>query len=217
MPKVVVRCFACSLDGYSAGPGQSQSQPFGKDAIQIMNWFFPTNTFKTMLGKGGEGTRGLDDQYASKGFDNVGASIMGRNMFSPQRGPWPDLSWKGWWGDAPPFKHPVFVLTHHPRPSLSFENGTSFHFVDGAPAEVLKQAQAAAGGKDVKINGGVSTVRQFWKAGLIDELHLVLSPVFVGEGERLMGGLGVEKDYQVAGFEASEAAVHYRIVRKTKS
>ena len=213
MPKVVVRSFACSLDGYSAGLGQSQSQPFGKDALHIMDWFFPTNTFKSMIG-GGNGTQGLDDRYASKGFDNVGASIMGRNMFSPLRGPWPDESWKGWWGDAPPFKHPVFVLTHHLRPTLSFKNGTSFHFVTGTPAEVLKQAQAAAGGKDVKINGGVSTVRQFWKAGLIDELHLVLSPVFVGEGERLMGGLGVEKDYQVAAFEASEAAVHYRIVKK---
>lgn len=213
MPKVVVRSFACSLDGYSAGLEQSQSQPFGKDAIQIMNWFFPTQTFKTMIGTG-NGTKGLDDQYASKGFDNVGASIMGRNMFSPLRGPWPDESWKGWWGDTPPFKHPVFVLTHHPRPAVRFQNGTTFHFVAGAPAEVLKQAQAAAGGKDVKINGGVSTVRQFWKAGLIDELHVVLSPVFVGEGERLMGGLGVEKDYQVAGFEASEAAVHYRIVKK---
>ena len=161
------------------------------------------------------GTKGLDDSYAAKAFDGVGASIMGRNMFSPLRGPWADEDWKGWWGDNPPFKHPVFVLTHHPRPTLEFKNGTSFHFVNGSPEQVLKQAQAAAGGKDVKVNGGVSTVRAFWKARLLDELHLVMAPVFVGEGERLLGGLGVEKDYQVAGFEASEAAVHYRIVKKT--
>jgi dihydrofolate reductase len=117
-------------------------------------------------------------------------------------------------GRQPTFKHPVFVLTHHPRPTLKFENGTSFHFVDGSPEQVLERARAAAGGKDVKVNGGVSTVRAFWKARLLDELHLVMAPVFVGEGERLMGGLGVEEDYQVAGFEASEAAVHYRIVKK---
>jgi dihydrofolate reductase len=164
---------------------------------------------------GGEnGSTGLDDSYAAKAFEGVGASIMGRNMFSPLRGPWPDEDWKGWWGDNPPFKHPVFVLTHHPRPNLEFKNGTSFHFVNGSPEQVLKQAQAVADGKDVKVNGGVSTVRAFWKARLLDELHLVMAPVFVGEGERLLGGLGVEEDYQVAGFEASEAAVHYRIVKK---
>ena len=139
---------------------------------------------------------------------------MGRNMFGPLRGPWADEDWKGWWGDAPPFKHPVFVLTHHPRPTLELENGTSFHFVDGSPEQVLERARAAAGGKDVKVNGGVSTVRAFWEARLLDELHLVMAPVFLGEGERLLGGLGVEGDYQVAGFEASEAAVHYRITKK---
>ena len=214
MPKVVVRAFACSLDGFGAGLQQSQSEPFGKNAIQIMNWFFPTHTFKSMIG-GEKGTTGLDDSYAAKAFEGVGASIMGRNMFSPLRGPWANEDWKGWWGDNPPFKHPVFVLTHHPRPTLEFKNGTSFHFVNGSPEQVLKQAQAAAGGKDVKVNGGVSTVRAFWKARLLDELHLVMAPVFVGEGERLLGGLGVEEDYQVAGFEASEAAVHYRIVKKS--
>ena len=163
---------------------------------------------------GKNGSTGLDDSYAARAFEGVGASIMGRNMFSPLRGPWADEDWKGWWGDKPPFKHPVFVLTHHPRPTLEFENGTSFHFVGGSPEEVLEQAQAAAGGKDVKVNGGTATVRAFWKARLLDELHLVMAPVFVGEGERLLGGLGVEEDYQVAGFEASEAAVHYRIVKK---
>lgn len=213
MSKVVVRSFACSIDGFGAGLQQSQSEPFGKNAIQIMNWFFPTQTFKSMVGAG-QGTTGLDNSYAAKGFDGVGASIMGRNMFSPNRGPWANEDWKGWWGDAPPFKHPVFVLTHHARPELTFANGTSFHFVNGSPEDVLARAKAAAGGKDVKINGGVATVRAFWKARLIDELHLVMAPVFVGEGERLLGGLGVESDYQVTGFEASEAAVHYRIVKK---
>ncbi|MHC5537233.1 dihydrofolate reductase family protein [Singulisphaera rosea] len=213
MSKVVVRAFACSLDGFGAGLQQSLSEPFGKYAFPIMNWFFPTQTFKSMIG-GGEGSTGLDDGYAARAFDGIGASIMGRNMFSPLRGPWASEDWKGWWEGTPPFKHPVFVLTHHPRPTLEFENGTSFRFVNGSPEQVLTQAQAAAGGKDVKINGGVSTVRAFWEARLLDELHLVMSPVFVGEGERLLGGLGVEKDYQVAGFEASEAAVHYRIVKK---
>ena len=213
MSKVVVRSFACSFDGFGAGLQQTESDPFGKDALQIMNWFFPTNTFRKMIGAG-QGTTGLDDHYASLAFDGVGASIMGRNMFSPLRGDWANEDWKGWWGDAPPFKHPVFVMTHHSRPSLRFENGTSFHFVSGTPEEVLKQAKAAAGGKDVKVNGGVATVRAFWKARLIDELHLVMSSVLVGEGERLLGGLDVERDYDVVGFEASEAAVHYRIAKQ---
>src|SRR3954467_1164063 len=207
MPKVVVRIFACSLDGFGAGLGQSQSEPFGKNAFQIMNWFKSTQTFKSMVGSEG-GSTGLDDSYAAKAFEGVGASIMGRNMFSPLRGPWADEDWKGWWGNNPPFKHAVFVLTPHPRPTLEFKNGTSFHFVDGSPEQVLEQAQAAAGGKDVKVNGGGSTARAFWRARLLDELPLVIAPVFVGEGERLLGGLGVVEDYRVAGFEASEAAVH---------
>ena len=213
MPKVVVRNFACSLDGFGAGLHQTQSEPFGKNASQIMDWFKSTRTFKSMIGGEG-GSTGLDDNYASKAFEGVGASIMGRNMFSPLRGPWANEDWKGWWGDNPPFKHPVFVLTHHPRPTLEFENGTSFHFVDGSPEQVLEQARAAAGGKDVKVNGGTATVRAFWKARLLDELHLVMAPVFVGEGERLLGGV---EGYEVAGFEASDAAVHYRIVKEGRN
>ena len=215
MPKVVVRAFACSLDGYSAGLEQSQQQPFGKNAIQIMNWFFPTKTFQSMIG-GESGTTGIDDQYASKGLEGIGASIMGRNMFSPLRGPWPDESWKGWWKDAPPFKHTVFVRTHHPRPALKFANGTEFHFVQGSPVEILNLAQAAAKGKDVKVNGGVSTVREYWKAGLLDELHLVVAPVLVGEGERLFEGLfDIGNHYAVDEFKQGEKALHVRIVRKT--
>ena len=177
MPKVVVRNFACSLDGFGAGLQQTLSEPFGKNAFQIMNWFLPTRTFRSMVGREG-GSTGLDDSYAAKAFEGVGASIMGRNLFGPLRGPWADEDWKGWWGDNPPFKHPVFVLTHHPRPALEFENGTSFHFVNGSPEQVLEQAQAAAGGKDVKVNGGVSTIRAFWRARLLDELHLVMARRF---------------------------------------
>jgi dihydrofolate reductase len=198
MPEVVVRAFGCSLDGFGAGLQQSQSEPFGKNAFQIMNWFLPTRTFKSMRGVEG-GSTGLDDSYAARAFEGVGASVMGRNMFGPLRGPWADEGWKGWWGDNPPFKHPVFVLTHHPRPALEFENGTSFHFVDSSPEQVLEQARVADG------------VRAFWEARLLDELHLVMAPVFVGEGERLLGGV---EGYEVAGCEASEAAVHYRIVKK---
>ena len=153
MPKVVVRLFACSLDGFGAGLHQTQSEPFGKNAMQIMDWFKSTRTFKAMIGGEG-GSTGLDDSYASRALEGVGASIMGRNMFSPLRGPWANEDWKGWWGDNPPYKHPVFVLTHHPRPTLEFANGTSFHFVDGSPEQVLEQARAAAGDKDVKVNGG---------------------------------------------------------------
>lgn len=210
MPKVVVRGFACSLDGFGAGLRQTVEEPFGRNAAAIIDWFKSTRTFHSMIGREGGGT-GLDDRYAARAFEGVGASIMGRNMFSPLRGPWEDEDWKGWWGDHPPFKHPVFVLTHHPRPALEFANGTSFHFVDGSPQQVLEQARAAAGDKDVKVNGGTFTVRSFWKAQLLDELHLVMAPFFVGEGERLLGGI---EGYEVAGFEASEAAVHYRIVRK---
>jgi dihydrofolate reductase len=215
MPKVVVRSFACSLDGFSAGPEQSQQQPFGRNALQIMNWFFPTKTFKSMVGGEG-GTTGVDNDYASKGFEGIGASIMGRNMFSPLRGPWANEDWKGWWGDNPPYKHPVFVRTHHPRPTLKFQNGTEFHFVQGGPAEVLKLAQAAAKGQDVKVNGGVSTVREYWKAGLLDELHLVMAPVLVGEGERLYEGLAdAAACYEVTEFRQGEGAIHVRLVKKS--
>ena len=218
MSKLCVRSFAISIDGFGAGSAQDLNNPLGVHGLELMEWFFNTRTWRQMHAEaGGEpgGETGIDNSIAERGFAGVGAWILGRNMFGPVRGPWPDESWKGWWGDEPPYHTPVFVLTHYPRPTLEFENGTSFHFVDGSPDEVLKQAQAAAGGKDVKVNGGVSTVRAFWKARLLDELHLVMAPVFVGEGERLLGGLGVEEDYQVAGFEASEAAVHYRIVKKS--
>src|SRR3954462_14288920 len=151
MSKVVVRAFAYSLDGFGAGLQQSQSEPFGKNAFQIMNWFFPTRTFQSMRGAEG-GSTGLDDGYAARALEGVGASIMGRNMFSPLRGPWADEGWKGWWGDSPPFKPPVFVLPHHPRPTLKFEKDTYIHFVGGTPEQVREQARAAAGGKDVKVN-----------------------------------------------------------------
>ena len=194
----VVATMSVSLDGYGTGVGQTEAEPFGDAGEVLHRWMFETPD---------ENRAEIDAIIAA------GAFIMGRNMFGPVRGEW-TRDWRGWWGPDPPYHRPVFVLTHHPRPVLEFENGTSFHFVDGSPEQVLEQARTAAGGKDVKVNGGVSTVRAFWKARLLDELHLVMSPVFVGEGERLLGGLGVEQDYQVAGFEASEAAVHYRIVKK---
>ena len=212
MPKVVVRNFACSLDGFGAGLHQTQSEPFGKNASQIMDWFKSTRTFKSMIGGEG-GSTGLDDSYASRAFEGVGASIMGRNMFSPLRGPWANEDWKGWWGDNPPFKHPVFVLTHHPRPTLEFENGTSFHFVDGSPEQVLEQARAAAGGQRRQ-----GQRRHRHGPGLLE------SPAprraAPGHGAGLRGGRRAApgragwRGYEVAGFEASEAAVHYRIVKK---
>ena len=212
MSLVYVHQFSISLDGFGTGEPQSLDAPFGHAGDRLHEWMFATRWWHEMVGEPGGGG-GIDDAFVRLHDRGIGAEIMGAGKFG-YPGWHEDPDWKGWWGDNPPFKHPVFVLTHHPRPTLEFKNGTSFHFVDGSPVQVLEQARAAAGGKDVKVNGGVSTVRAFWKARLLDELHLVMSPVFVGEGERLLGGLGVEEDYRVAGFEASEAAVHYRIVKK---
>ena len=210
MSQTFVHQFTVSLDGFGTGEGQTREEPFGHAGERLHQWMFDTHWWKS---RGSVSAGGVDDAFLQRHDQGVGAEIMGANKWG-FKGWHEDPDWKGWWGDNPPFKHPVFVLTHHPRPALEFENGTSFHFVDGPPEQILEQALAAAGGKDVKVNGGVSTVRAFWKARLLDELHLVMAPVFVGEGERLLGGLGVEEDYEVAGFEASEAAVHYRIVKR---
>ena len=215
MPKVVVRAFGCSLDGFGAGLQQSQSEPFGKNAIQIMNWFFPTRTFKSMRGAEG-GSTGLDDSYAARAFEGVGASIMGRNMFGPIRGRWPDESWKGWWGDEPPYHTPVFVLTHHPRAPLTMAGGTTFTFVTDGIASALSQARAAAGGRDVRLGGGVATIRQYLEAGLIDDLHLAVRPVLLGSGEHLWKNL----DARALGYEcvrsvAGERATHVYLRRRS--
>jgi dihydrofolate reductase len=212
--KLVVRAFAVSLDGYSAAKGQSLEAPFGKDGLRLMDWAFATRFFATMFGKGG-GSEGLDDDVARRSFDNVGATIMGRNMFGPQRGPWPDETWKGWWGPNPPFHHPVFVLSHHHHSDYELEGGTSFTFVKDGIESALAKAFAAARGKDVRIGGGAATVRQYLKAGLVDELSLVLVPLLLGDGERIFEGLdGVQDRYEVVEFVPSGTVSHVRIARK---
>jgi dihydrofolate reductase len=214
MGKLGVRNFSLSLDGYGAGPNQDLNNPLGAGGLQLHHWFFPTRSFQTMNGTGKDGTTGLDDDYARLGFENVGAWILGRNMFGPIRGAWPDESWKGWWGANPPFHGPVFILTHHPRKPLKMEGGTTFHFVTEGYEVALKQAKEAAGQKDVRLGGGVNTVRQYLKAKLIDEMHLAIAPILIGSGEPLLSGLDLPAlGYQVAKHEASEAAIHITIVR----
>ena len=209
MSRVRVQSFAVSLDGYGAGPGQTLQHPLGVNGPELMEWFFPTRLFRSMHGQGDAGETGVNNTMAEQGFDGIGAWILGRNMFGPVRGPWPDESWKGWWGDAPPYRVPTFVLTHHPRPPLAMQGGTEFRFVTAGIHAALEQARAAAGKRDVRIGGGVSTVRQFLQAGLIDELHLAVRPVLLGAGENLFQGL----DLRALGYEceksvAGERATH---------
>lgn len=208
MSKVRVNCFAISVDGYGAGPRQSLENPLGEGGMGLHQWFFPTKTFQaTVLGKDG-GESGLDDDFARRGMENLGAWILGRNMFSPGRGAW-DEAWKGWWGDNPPYHVPVFVLTHHPRKSIEMEGGTVFHFVTGGIDEALMRAKDAAGEKDVRIGGGAATIRQYLQAGYVDEMHLVVSPVVLGSGEPLLSGLDlVALGYRVRENATSQAAMH---------
>lgn len=188
MGKVRVAAFSISIDGYGAGPRQDLQNPLGVRGMELHQWFFPTETFcTTVLGQQG-GTRGVDDGMAREGMAGLGAWILGRNMFSPGRGPWDD-NWKGWWGENPPYHVPVFVLTHHPRPPLVMAGGTTFHFVTEGIASALAQARAAAGAQDIRIGGGVATIRQYLIAGAIDEMHLAIAPVVLGEGEHLFAGL----------------------------
>jgi dihydrofolate reductase len=212
MSRVRVNCFAISLDGYGAGPRQSLEDPLGVGGTGLHQWFFPTRTFqKSVLGKDG-GETGLDDDFARRGMENLGAWILGRNMFSPGRGAW-DETWKGWWGDNPPYHVPVFVLTHHPRKPIVMEGGTTFHFVAGGIDEALMRAKDAAGAKDVRIGGGAATVRQYLEARLVNEMHLVVSPVVLGSGEHLLQGLDLAAlGYRVVGSEMSKAAMHIRLV-----
>jgi dihydrofolate reductase len=216
MPKLVVRCFAVSLDGYSAAKGQALDAPFGKDGLRLMNWAFATRFFNKMLFGKDAGSEGIDNDFAVRADANIGATIMGRNMFGPQRGAWPNEEWKGWWGENPPYHHPVFVLSHHPHSNFALAGGTSFTFVHDGIESALRQAFAAAKGKDVRIGGGAATVRQYLKAGLVDELHLVLVPILLGDGERIFEGLGgVQERYEVAEFIPSETVSHVRIVKKS--
>ncbi len=214
MSKLIVRCFAVSLDGYGAGPDQSVDHPLGVGGPALHRWYSPTRTFRSMHTEGGGGTTGVDDDFARRGFRNVGAWILGRNMFGPVRGPWPDESWRGWWGDEPPYHVPAFVLTHHARPPLEMKGGTTFHFVTDGIEAALERARAAAGDKDVRVGGGVHTVRQYIRAGLVDSLHLVFSPVLLGAGEHLLGGIDLPAlGYRVTEHQPTAAATHIVLER----
>ncbi len=211
MSIVRVSSFSVSLDGYGAGPGQSLDAPLGVRGPELFEWFFGTRTWKQMQGQEG-GSTGIDDEYAQRGMRNAGAWILGRNMFGPVRGPWPDDSWKGWWGEEPPYHVPTFVLTHHPRESVQMRGGTTFHFVTGGIEEALHRAMAAAGDKDVRIGGGVATIRQYLEARLIDELHLAFRPILLGAGENLFAGIDMAQlGYRCVEHVPSESAMHVRI------
>ena len=200
MTKFRVAAFSVSIDGFGAGPNQSLDHPLGVGGLAMHEWFFPTRTFKAMHGAGAEGTTGIDDQFAARSFENIGSWILGRNMFGPIRGPWPDDAWKGWWGDEPPYHCDVLVLTHHAREPLSMQGGTTFHFVTGGIREAAERACVAANGKDVRVGGGVATIRQFLKAGMIDEMHLAQSGAVLGSGEELLHGI----DLATSGFRCTE-------------
>jgi dihydrofolate reductase len=214
LSKLRVLAFGVSIDGFGAGPRQSLENPLGVNFPDVMEWFFPTNVFRQMNGLGA-GETGIDNQMAEQSFDRIGAWILGRNMFGPVRGPWPDESWKGWWGDEPPYHVPAFVLTHHARAPIAMKGGTTFHFVTGGIHEALKLAKAAAGDRDVRIGGGVSTIRQYLAAGLIDDLHLAVRPVLMGEGEELFHALDLRAlGYRVVKHVAGERAMHVMIERR---
>ena len=213
MSKVVVQSIGVSLDGFAAGPDQSLENPLGTTGPELMEWFFPTKTFVEMHGGEG-GETGIDNDFAAKSMTGKGAWILGRNMFGPVRGPWPDDSWKGWWGDEPPYHVQVFVLTHYAREPIEMKGGTTFHFVTDGIESALEQAKAAAGDKDIRIGGGPSTIRQFLEAGLIDEMHLALRPVLLGKGEPLFAGLDLrELGYRVDRMVPGERAVHMFVTR----
>ena len=208
MSKLRVQSFAVSLDGFAAGPNQDLQNPLGVRGPELMQWFFPTDVWRRMQGLGA-GETGVDNSMAEKSFENLGAWILGRNMFGPVRGPWPDESWRGWWGDEPPYHVPVFVLTHHARKPLAMQGGTHFTFVTDGIESALAQAKAAAKGRDIRIGGGAATVRQYLQARLIDELHLVMRPILLGQGEPLFAGLDLHAlGYECRRFEPGERAVH---------
>jgi len=212
--KVRVHAFSISVDGFGAGRDQDLQHPLGVGGPELFDWFFPTRTWQRMNG-GADGETGADDDAAATGFVNVGAWILGRNMFGPVRGPWPDDSWKGWWGDEPPYHVPVFVLTHHPRAPLVMQGGTEFRFVTGGIHAALEQARDAADGRDIRIGGGVSTIRQYLDARLIDELHLVVSPVLLGAGEHLLHGIDMRAlGYECATHFAGTRAAAHLVLRK---
>jgi dihydrofolate reductase len=214
MSKLRVQSFGTSIDGFSAGPDQSVENPLGVRGAELMEWLFPTRMFGKMYGDG-NGETGIDNEIAEQGFAGIGAWILGRNMFGPVRGPWPDDEWKGWWGEEPPYHTPVFVLTHHARAPLRMKGGTEFRFVTEGIHAALEQARAAAKGADVRLGGGASVVRQYLRAGLIDELHLAIRPVLLGAGEPLFRDLDLSAlGYEVAKQVAGERATHVFLRRR---
>jgi len=215
MGKVKVAAFSVSLDGYGAGPDQSRENPLGRRGEELHEWIFPTRMFQKIYGKG-EGTEETDNEFAERSFENLGAWIMGRNMFGPIRGPWQNDEWKGWWGENPPYHVPIFVLTHHPKEPLIMKGETVFHFVTDGIESALEKARRAANGKDIRIGGGASTIRQFLKGGYIDEIHLAFSPVFLGSGEHLFDGIDLAKlGFRLTQTAYGKNAVHV-ILEKSK-
>lgn len=213
MSKVRVNGFTVSLDGFGAGPSQSLDNPLGVGGMSLHDWMYSSRTFQKMIGNEG-GNTGVDDDIVVRGFENLGAWIMGRNMFGPIRGRWPDEEWKGWWGPNPPYHVPVFVLTNQPRASIVMEGGTTFHFVTEGIHAALERALAAADGKDIRIGGGASTIRQYLQAGLIDEMHVAISPTVLGQGESLLAGLDLVKlGYSVTQHVTSKDALHVTIAK----
>ena len=214
MSRLLVHGFTISLDGYGAGPSQSKDTPLGVGAEELHEWLVETRTFKRVHGGGEGGSTGVDDELAAWGFEGIGAWIMGRNMFGPIRGPWPDESWRGWWGKNPPYHVPVFVLTHHKRPPLEMEGGTVFHFVTDGIQAACERAKAVAGDKDIRIGGGAATIRQYLEAKLIDEMNFAVSPRLLGSGEPLFAGLDLPAlGYKCTKRTAGEKAMHYVISR----
>jgi dihydrofolate reductase len=208
MGKLVVKAFSISLDGYGAGPQQSLENPLGVGGRALHGWAFTTPTFRRMFGQEG-GAAGPDEDFAARSFQNVGAWILGRNMFGPVRGPWPDEAWKGWWGEEPPYHVPVYVLTHYPRNPIVMQGGTTFHFVTDGIHAALEQARASAAGKDVRLGGGVALIEQYLQAGLVDELHIAISPVLLGSGERLFRSVNMAAlGYRCTEHVATENATH---------
>jgi dihydrofolate reductase len=215
MTKLRVHCFAISIEGFGAGPNQNLENPLGVGGVALHEWAFATRTFQKMFGSDA-GTTGVDDDFAARGFGNIGAWIMGRNMFGPIRGAWPDDEWKGWWGEDPPYHVPVFVLSHHPRPSIAMAGGTTFHFVTDGIESALKRARESAKGQDVRLGGGVATIRQYLRAGLIDEMHLAIAPTLLGSGEHLFAGLDmVALGYRCREHISTANATHVVLTRQS--
>jgi dihydrofolate reductase len=214
MPKLRVSSFSLSLDGFGAGPNQNIDNPLGEDGLRLHEWMVPTRTFRQRFEDGG-GETGVDDDFMARGFDGVGATIIGRNMFGPQRGPWADDSWKGWWGPNPPHHQPVFVLTHYARDPIPMEGGTTFHFVTEGIDVALQRAFDAARGLDVRLGGGVATIQDYVRACLVDELHLAISPIILGSGERLFDGLeDMDKSYECSQLVSTDRVTHIVFSRR---